>query len=56
MITPLGNANYAEMVNVELKLNLRFLKISLSKGFTVYNFFYKNEKRRKALEIQCNIY
>ena len=56
MITPLGNANYAEMVNVELKLNLRFLKISLSKGFTDYNFFYKNEKRRKALEIQCNIY
>ena len=35
MITPLGNANYAEMVNVKLTLNLTFLKISLSKEMTI---------------------
>ena len=29
MITPLGNANYAETVNVEFTLNFTFLKISL---------------------------
>ena len=35
MISPLGNANYAEMVNVGLTLNLTFLKISLSKEMSI---------------------
>ena len=35
MITPLGNANYTEMVNVELTLNFTFLKFSLSKEVSI---------------------
>ena len=33
--TPLGNANYAKKVNVEVTLNSTFLKISLSKEMSI---------------------
>ena len=35
MKPPLGNVNYAKIVNVELTLNLMFLKVSFGKEMSI---------------------